>query len=262
MVKTIKRVLLSSLSILGVSFLVWLVLLFNPSISYANETHFDHVTVYHNEALDENAKTVIDNAIGIISKSELFHEGIHLELCLNDDKVYPNLNPQYGNPLAFAQFNKIVMKQCELDWTNNLATAKWAVNNYEYRKFNLTRLLAHEFTHNLQSDYNLGYVVMSTKAININWKLEGHAEYVSKEWANDGKLKSKIQIYIDEEPREHIGVPVFDTEDGTKQNLWYYKNALMFQYLTDIKGMSYDQVCEYDVDYDHLFDEMVTWVSE
>lgn len=262
MLKTIKKVILGSFSILGVSLAVWLVLLFNPSISYANSTNFDHVTVYHNQPLDPAAKTVIDNAIEIISKSKLFHEDIHLELCLNDDKVYPNLNPQYGNPLAFAQFNKVVMKQCDLDWTNNRATSQWAENNFEYREFNLTRLVAHEFTHNLQNDHDLGYIIRSTKGIHLNWKLEGHAEYVSKGWANDGLLKSKIKIYLEEEPKERVGFPVFDLEDGTKQIMWYYKNALMVQYLMDIKKMDYNQVCEYKADYDQLFEEVLAWAKE
>ncbi len=149
MLKIIKRVTLSLLSILGISLLIWTVFLLNPNLSYANETEFDNVTVFHNQNLEEQTETVIENALQIIKQSALFDEEVSIQLCLNDDKVYPNLHPFVGHPLAYAIFNKTIIKNCTPKFDENLAEAQWAINDNELRKFDLTYLLAHEFTHNL-----------------------------------------------------------------------------------------------------------------
>ena len=114
MLKTIKKITLSSLSILSISFLFWIVLLLNPSLSYANKTSFDFVTVYHNQDLEEGTQKVIEDALSIIKKSDLFSEDIVIQLCLNDDKIYPYLHPLVGNPTAYALLNKTIIKSLSL----------------------------------------------------------------------------------------------------------------------------------------------------
>ena len=61
-------------------------------------------------------------------------------------------------------------------------------------------LLAHEFTHNLQYEADPYYQITSTLG-KINWKLEGHAEYVSRNYRNDGKLGQRIAQYKTEEQK-------------------------------------------------------------
>ena len=258
MFKVIKKVILSSLSILGISLLFWVIFLLNPSLSYANKTPFDYVTVYHNQDLDEHAKDIVNGAINIIKDSELFDNNVSLQLCLNDDLIYPNLHQLVGDPLAYAIFNKTIVKNCTLKFEENVAEAKWAVNNYELRNFNLTWLLAHEFTHNLQYHANPSYVIRTTLG-NINWKLEGHAEYISRQFKNDGRLKEKIAILLEEQKKEFVGLPVFDLEDGTKQMLSYYKYGIVVQYLMEEKGMNFTQICELEKTLNVLYSEMLAW---
>jgi len=149
MIRTIKRVVLSALSILGISFLIWIVFMLNPSFSYAHQTQIDQVTVFHNEPLEEDTELVVKNALEIIKHSKLYDSDLNIQLCLNDDEHYPNLHPTPGGT-AYAFLNKTVIYASEPKFEDNVAEFKWAVNNYELRKFNLTYLLAHEFTHNLQ----------------------------------------------------------------------------------------------------------------
>jgi len=255
MLKTIKKVLISIISILFASFLLWLVLFFNPNLSYAKQTQFDKVTIFHNQNLEKGTAIVIKNAIQIIKKSELYNEDLNIQLCLNDDKIYPNLHPFVGEPLAFAIFDKTIVKNCKTNFNENVAEARWAINNNELRKFDLTYLLAHEFTHNLQwKDY-----VDKTKPGFINWKLEGYADYIAREYQQDGKLIAKIEKYLSEESKEHIGFPVFELEDGTKQILSYYKYALVVQYLMEIKHLKFDQIYKLEQDIDQPYSEMIEW---
>jgi len=258
MIKTLKRIFISIFSILGISLGFWILFLLNPCLSYAHETHFDFVTVYHNQDLEEQTELVLNDAIAIIRQSTLFNENTHIQLCLNDDQIYPYLHPLVGNATAFARFNKAVLKNCTAKFDENASEFQWEVNNYEFRKFNLTWLLAHEFTHNLQYQFDVNYVIKSTLG-KPNWKLEGHAEYIARGFKNDGLLKEKIDKYLFESQQEQTGLPVFELEDKTKQILPYYKYALVIQFLMEEKGLDYYQVCKLDTDLNILFAEMIDW---
>lgn len=261
MLKTIKKVILSCLSVLSLSVLFWVILSLNPSLSYANQTQFDFVTVYHDQALEQETELVINSAINIIKKSALFKEETLIELCINDNKVYPNLHPFYGQPLGYAMLDKTVLKNCKVSFKNNVAETQWAINNHELRKFDLTWLLAHEFTHNLQNRTDFSYVFKSTLG-HINWKLEGHAEYIARAFKQDGALKNKIAFFLVEDSKEKAALPVFELADGTKQIFSYYKYALIVQYLMEEKGLNYKELCELEVDMEDVYKEMIEWSGQ
>lgn len=236
-----------------------------PNLSYAYSTEFDNVTVFHNNPLEQEVGSVLEDVVSIIRKSEIYPEGIELTLCMNDDAFFKNIHPLTGDPLAYALFDKTIIHSCNPQFSENIATTEWERNEYELRKFDLTYLLAHEFTHNLQVKADLIYWLRSTFAISgfkINWKFEGHADYIARQYQNDGKLKEKIKIYLEEEQKEHIGFPVFELEDGTMQILGYYKFSLVIQYLMEEKNMSFAEVCETEMDFDEKFQEMVNWSTQ
>ena len=188
--KTIKKILISSLSILGISFSIWILFLLNPQLSYAHQTQFSQVTVFHNLDLEEGTEAVIEDALRIVQSAEIYDDQLNIQLCLNDDKYYPHLHPFAGGN-AYAYFDKTVMFACDDNFDKNETRFRWAINDYELRKFNLTQLLAHEFMHNYQSNFDAAYYVKNTLG-KINWKLEGHAEYIARGYKSDGLLKEKL----------------------------------------------------------------------
>ncbi len=260
MKKTMIKIVLSAMSILGISFLIWLVFLLNPSLSYAEQTQFGQITVYHNQDLMEGTGLILQDAIDIIKRADIYDESLRIQLCLHDDKLYPKLFPFAGGT-AYAFFTKAVVYASEPNFQDNSASFKWEVNNYELRKYNLTRLLAHEFMHNVQYYHDPSYQILSTLGA-INWKLEGHAEYISREFKNDGLLKDKIAKYLLEEGKEHVGFPVFTLADGTIQILPYFKYALVIQYLMEIEGLNFDQIASLEPAIDKPFEEMMKWNSQ
>ena len=260
MFKTLKRILIGSLSILGISTLVWIVLLANPTLSYAHKTQFDQVTVYHNDVLEPETEIIIKNAMNLIKASAIYDPKLNIQLCLNDDKVYPNLHPTPGGS-AYAFFNKTVIYASEPNFQQNTTEFSWAVNNYELRKFNLTELLAHEFTHNLQYNADPKFQIKNSIG-QIFWIFEGHADYVARGFKNDGKLNEKIEQYLIEKDKAHVGVPVFKLDDGTIQNLSYFKYALVYQYLAEVKNLSYEEICQLDHDLEVHYAEMVAWHAQ
>ena len=257
MIKAVKKIVLSLVSVLGISSLIWTVFLLHPNLSYANKTQFDNITIYHNQELEEGTEGIVKNAMKIIRRSDIYDENLKIQLCLNDDKIYPNLYPFAGGT-AYAFWNKAVMYASKPSFKHNAAEFKWEINNYELRKYNLTTLLAHEFMHTVQHHFNSRYYNTSTLG-SLNWKLEGHAEYIAREFKNDGLLKSKIALFLSEENKDHVGVPVFNLEDGTIQNLSYFKYSLVTQYLMEIKEMNFDQICELTLSFDQLYSEMIEW---
>jgi len=260
MIKFIKKVLLGSLSVLGISLLIWTVFLINPNYSYANQTQIENVLIYHNQALEEETESIIRNVLSIIENADIYDENIEIQLCLNDDKIYPKLYP-FAGATAYAFMHKTVMYHSNPDFKNNYAEFSWEVNDYELRKWKLTSLLAHEFMHNVQYHHNWKYYIKSTLG-KLNWKFEGHAEYISRRFKDDNKLKDKINTYLIEEKKEHFGVPVFVLEDNTIQNLSYFKYAIVMQYLMEVKKLSFNEICALETPLTDLFNEMIEWNSK
>jgi len=257
MKKTIKKIVISSLSILGISTLTWIILLLNPNMVYSNSTTIDNVTIYHQLELDPETSAVLTNALKIIRSSDIYDPEIEIDLCLNDHSFYPSLYP-FAGATAYAFLDKTVFYNSTPRFDKNIAEFTWPINNNETRKYNLTYLIAHEFMHNVQHHYDSRYQIKSTVG-KINWKLEGHADYIARQFKNDGRLKEKITKYLFEKDKEHVGVPVLSYEDGTIQNLFYYKYAVVIQYLFEERNLTFGEVCKLEEPLDQLFDEMIEW---
>jgi hypothetical protein len=258
MKKTNKKVFLSLLSFVGFSILLWIILLFNPSLSYANKTQFGMVTVYHNQVLDKGTEKVLNDVNEILKSSRLYDSNLNIQLCLNDDKFYPHINPfLLGQPVAFALFNKTIAKNGKYNFNKNSIEVQWKPND-ELRKYNLTMTLAHEFTHNLQYNANRNYMIKTSFRKN-NWKLEGYADYIARKFKNDGILQDKIDNYLIEENNIHKGLPASIDEFGIYWFYGNYKYALIVQYLMEEKNMKFNQICELNKDMNAIYSEMLEW---
>lgn len=257
MIKNLKKIFFSVSSVLGISFIVWIVLLLNPNLSYAHETQFNQISVFHNQPLQTETANILNAAIEIIKASEIYSEEFEIQLCMNDDPVYPYLNP-FAGATAYAFMNKTVMYSGTANFIDNRFEFQWEINNYESRKYNLTKLLAHEFMHNLQYHYDAKYYLSSTLG-KINWKLEGQAEYIARSFKNDGQLKIKLNQYQKLTKLKQTGIPVMYLQDSTIQNLSYYKYALVYQYMKEVKALNLEEIYKSKESLETLFQEMLLW---
>ena len=154
MFKTIKRVLFGSLSVLMIGILVWILVLMNPAWSYAHQTTFGPVTIHHNQEFDPAAESILQAAVEIIKSSELYTTDFKVDLCMNDGSRFPNFHPFAGG-LAYAFGDKAVFYNAVPNFSQNTAQNKSLPADRLGEKANLTWLLAHEFTHNLQFSWDL-----------------------------------------------------------------------------------------------------------
>ena len=256
--KANKKVIIILLAVIGISCLIWIVLFINPNLSYANQTQFDEVTIFHNQELEEKTEVIIKGVIEILKTSELYDESLNIQLCLNDDRIYTNLYPIFGTPIAYGFLNKTIVKNGDFKFNENIIEVQWKPNS-ELRKYNLTWLLAHEFTHNMQQNDNFSYTIRTTFPAKINWKLEGHADYIARKFKNDGMLKDKIDKFLIEENNVHNGLSATKDEIGIYWFYGYYKYALIVQYLMEEKKMTFNQICELDTDINEIYSEMLKW---
>lgn len=250
MIKAIKKVFLSAISILSLSVLCWTIAFLNPSLMYANRTTIDIVTIHHNDRLVEETENIIMDALEIIKTSDLYSDDIKIDLCLNEGSYYPQLHPFKGG-IAYSFLNKSIIYDSQPDFSKNITVY---TNNNEVRKANLTWLLAHEFTHNLQFHMDKSFIFKYDF-----WQQEGYAEYISREWKNDGRLKEKIQYLIAEEQKEHNGLPVFLLPDGTIQILSYYKYGLMVQYLVEQENLNFPAIEKEKRTLEQVYADMISW---
>ena len=254
MFKTIKRVVLGSLSVLLVGVLVWVLVLMNPAWSYAHQTNFGPVTIHHNQALDPATESILQAAVEIIKSSELYTTDFKVDLCMNDGSKFPNYHPFAGG-LAYAFGDVAVFYNAQPDFSNNVAQNKSLPADHADDVANLTWLIAHEFTHNLQFNWDLLFPMKYEF-----WQQEGYAEYISRQFKNDGQLQEKIQTLLIESAKPNETEPkVFLLPDGTTQLLSYYKYALMIQYLFEEEGMDFKQLKDEQRSFEGIYQEMIDW---
>lgn len=254
--KLLKRSLLILLliPILGAGGLS--ILLANPQLVYAQKTMMGQVAIFHNVPLEEEASEVVRAAINQIAQSNLYQPDIQIELCLNENSSYPDLHP-FSRGTAYSFWNKAVIYRCQPDFPSHTATFQWPENQYELRTFDLQWLIAHEFMHVLQ--YNWMPLLAMREPF---WKVEGHAEYISRGFKNDGELRRKVSRLLSEKDMPHVGIPVFPLENGTLQNLSYFKYALMFQYLIEVDSLTLEEVFNDLRSEGEVYHAMISWFRE
>ncbi|GAB5551588.1 MAG: hypothetical protein Sapg2KO_11790 [Saprospiraceae bacterium] len=254
MFKTTKRVVLGSVSALLLGTLIWVLFLLNPAWSYAHQTHFGPITVHHNQVLEAATDHVLKEAIEIIKTSALYTPDFQVDLCMNDGSRFPEFHPFSGG-LAYAFVDKAVFYNAQPDFARNRAFNTAAGPNQVHKESNLTWLLAHEFTHNLQFNWNILFPLKYEF-----WQQEGYAEYISRQWKNDGLLREKIKTLLDQESKKQGNYPiVFLNPDGTTQELSYYKYGLMVQYLFEQEGLDFVSLADEKRSFEAVYLKMMAW---
>lgn len=230
--------------------LLLLVIILNPVITYANKTTQNNFTIYHNQALSTGFFKELDIASQLLKSSEFYTPQFHLDICLNDGSLYPELiNKIHGSGFAFGFYDKVVM-QGSTNYANNYA----ALNGY---KWNLTQLLAHEMTHCLQFNY-LGFMKSNPVAEIPEWKWEGYAEYISRKTVAEKDFSKSIAQLLHSD-KEKWAVVFADSTIAPRQYIEYWT---LVRYCMDIKKMSYLQLLKDTTKQKTIQKEMMNWYEE
>jgi len=254
--KYMKVIRITVLAFLATILTLVIIILF-PQKLFANKMKYKEFTVYSNDKIDDAIKIVIDDAMDLVRKSELYDPSYSYNIILCNNTFYNKIdNKVFGTgPAARARLQNVIVK-VRIDANKNLAfpTFRKTCN------INLDYLLAHEMIHCLQAKK---YGIRRFNPFNHPefWKLEGYPEYISRKSGlsgNDYSLIDEIDKYINVESKSTDSWVLID-KGGCEFPAYYYKGRLMIEYLMDIRHFSYDQVLKDTASESNVYREMVNW---
>ncbi len=255
--KIIKRIFkITSLTFFAGILMIVSIILF-PQRLFANKIKYKEFTMYSNDKIDDNIKIVLDNAMNLVQKSELYDAGYKYNIILCHNTFYNKIDDRLLGigPAARARLHNVIVK-ARIDPKSNLAFPAFP----KECEVNLTYLLAHEMIHCLQAN-KYGIMKFNPFRHPEFWKLEGYPEYISRKTelsGSDYSLTNEIERYVNL-TNKASDIWILIEEGGCEFPDYYYKGRLMMEYLMDIKHLSYDQILKDSVSESTIYKEMIKW---
>ena len=251
--KRICKIIL--LTFLAGALTITLIILF-PQRLFANKIKYKEFTVCSNDKIDDNIKIVLDKAMNLVQRSELYDPGYKYNIILCHNTFYNKIDDKlFGvGPAARARLNNAVVK-VRIDPQRNLAFPTFR----KKCEIDLSYLIAHEMIHCLQAK-KYGIMKFNPFKHPELWKLDGYPEYISRHTELSGKdysLTNEIERYVNLE-KKATDMWILE-QSGCEAPNYYYKGRLMMEYLMDIKNLSYDQILKDSVSEATIFEEMIEW---
>lgn len=254
--KKFRRILKRTLLTLLIVISAFATIILFPQLLFANKLKYKKFKVCSNDKINYDIKIVLDNAINLVQKSELYDSSYKYNIILCHNSFYNKIDDILGIGLvARARLNNLIIK-VRIDPKSNLAFPTFR----KECEVNLTYLLAHEMIHCLQAK-KYGIMKFNPFRHPELWKLEGYPEYISRKAelsSKDYSLASEIERYVNLENKA-TDIWILAEEGGCEVPNFYYKGRLMMEYLMDIKHLSYDQILKDSVSESTIFKEMIKW---
>lgn len=254
--KRIKRVLYSLVFTILVLISGLATIILYPQSLFANKVEYKQFKVYSNEKINDEVKSILDTALSLVRKSELYDAAYKVDIFLSyntffnkiDDKVFG-----YG-PTARAIDNNLVFKVA-VDINKNLVYStfhKPCEQHFDY-------VIAHEMTHCLQA-HKYGILKFGPFKHPEMWKLEGYPEYVARQKfsSSTDNLKKEIERFM-ELKRKQIDIWILVEEGGCEAPDYYLKGMLMTEYLINVRHLTYDQLLKDTRSEGEIYSEMIAW---
>jgi len=255
--KKFRRILKRTSLTLSIIISAFATIILFPQLVFANKMKYKKFKVYSNDKINYDIKIVLDNAIDLVQKSELYDSNYKYNIILCHYTFYNKIDNLLGiGPAARGRLNNVIVK-VRIDPTNNLAFSTFRKDC----EINLTYLLAHEMIHCLQAK-KYGIMKFNPFRHPELWKLEGYPEYISRKAelsSKDYSLTSEIDRYINLKKNKATNIWTLAMEDSCEVPNYYYKGRLMMEYLMDIKHLSYDQILKDTVSENTIFMEIIKW---
>jgi hypothetical protein len=257
MKKQCKKIFRITLLAFLAAFLTISFIVLFPQKLFANKLKYKEFTVCSNDRIDNDLKIVLDNAMGLVRKSELYDSSYQYNIILCYNTFYNKIdNKIFGTgPAARSRFHNVIIK-VRIDPKNNLAAPTF----HKACEVNLTEIIAHEMIHCLQG-HKYGILKFNPFKHPEFWKLEGYPEYISKqnELSSEGyNLTRDINRYVNLKSKA-TDIWISSEEGGCEVPDYYYKGKLMMEYLMNVKHLSYDQILKDTLSESTVYREMIKW---
>ena len=220
-----------------------------PHMLFDHDTSIGNIGVLSEEPIDAEFHQAVEEAIALISLSELYDSNMSMGIVLAHDHIYHRITP--NKVLAYAIGPYAILAGETNGGKNELSWDKSPV------RMNLVTTMAHELTHCLQGKHH-GYFTLNRAM--MPWKREGYAEYVAHGQARlnpDYSLSECVSRLLSEDKIEPVQGWI-TTEDGFDRAIQYYRFRLMTEYLFDVERLSYDEFIE-NAEFFAVYDRMLAW---
>ena len=260
MKKIFKRILKVTLLAIAAGILTIAIIILFPQQLFAKRISYKKFTVYSNDNVDDNIKTVLDNALILVRRSELYDPNYSYNIILCNNSFYNKIDDELlgVGRTARATLKNIIIK-VRIDPRENLAFPVF----HKACEENLTEVIAHEMIHCLQA-HRYGILKFSPFKHPDFWKLEGYPEYISKQKKNSDKehsLTSDIDRYVNLKSKA-TDIWILSEDGGCEFPDYYYKGRLMMEYLINIRHRSYDEILKETASENTIYQEMIKWNNE
>lgn len=257
MKKIFKRILKIALMTIMTGILTITVIILFPQRLFAKKISYKNFTVYSNNNVDESIKVVLDNALTLVQRSELYDSNYEYNIILCNNSFYNKIDDiVFGaGPTARSRLKNVIIK-IRVDPKNNLAFPTF----HKACEVNLTDVIAHEMIHCLQA-HKFGILKFNPLSHPEFWKLEGYPEYISKQKQLSGKdysLTNDINRYLKLKSKA-TDIWISSKDGGCEVPDYYYRGRLMIEYLINIKHLSYDQILKDTTSENAIYQEMLKW---
>jgi hypothetical protein len=255
--KKFKRIFKKTLLTLLIIISALVTIILCPQLLFANKMKYKNFNVCSNDKINDDIKIILDNAMNLVQKSELYDSSYKYNIILCHNSFYNKIDDKLLGigPAARARLHNVIIK-VRIDPKSNLAFPTFR----KECEVNLTYLLAHEMIHCLQAK-KYGIMKFNPFTHPKFWKLEGYPEYISRKTelsSKDYRLTSEIERYVNLENKA-VDIWILAGEGGCEVPNYYYKGRLMMEYLMDIKHLSYDQILKDSVSEGTIFKEIIKW---
>lgn len=257
MKKLFKRIFKITLLAFITAILTIVIIVLSPQCLFANKMSYKNFTVYSNDKIPNDIKTVLGNAMNLLKKSEINDSDYKYNIILCYNSFYNKIDDKLlgVGRTARATLNNVIIK-VRIDSKKNLAFPTF----HKACEENLTEVIAHEMIHCLQA-HKYGILKFNPFRHPEYWKLEGYPEYISRHKELSGKsysLINEIDRYVSLESKAN-DIWILSDVDGCEVPNYYYKGRLMTEYLMDIKHLSYDKILNDTVSENAVYKEMINW---
>jgi len=257
MKKIFKRLLRITFLAILTGILTIVVIILFPQRLFANRTTYKKFSVYSNGKIDDAINIVLDSALTLVQKSELYDSNYEYNIILCNNSFYNKIDNKIlgTGPAARARLHHVIIK-VRIDPKNNLAFPTF----HKACEVNLTEIIAHEMIHCLQA-HKYGILKFNPFKHPEFWKLEGYPEYISKQkrrLSKDYSLRADIDRYLNLETKAKE-TWILSGEGGCEVPDYYYRGKLMMEYLMDTRHLSYDQILKDTTSEKTIYREMIKW---
>ena len=256
--KKIRRVLYSLLITLLVFVLGLATIILYPQSLFANKVEYKQFSVYSNEKIGEALQPILEKAVSLVEKSELYDSIYQVDIFLSHNTFFNKIDDKvFGQgPTARAIDNNLVFK-AGVDVNKNVVYTTF----HKPCEQPFAYLIAHEMMHCLQA-HKYGILKFNPFRHPEMWKLEGYPEYIARQKFAEpiDNFKKEIKRFFELKPKQ-TDIWILIEEGGCEVPEFYYKGRLMTEYLINVRGLTYDHILKDHRSEEKIYDEMIEWAT-